>query len=450
MTTYRIPFYGHLYRFFSVLLFCFIPNSMLFFDWFDLWGWSVLNIPVFILLNVFPSVVKQGYPSFRMRMCSHGNELLIDYVISSAVSLVYQTFFIIAFSEQNNLTALLFSAGICILYETVLLLNGLISVFLTSLQLGIKYRVLLLIFLFVPVVRWFLLIKIIRIVTPEVNLEIYRHLRNLSRQGEKVCATKYPILFVHGVFFRDSQYFNYWGRIPEELIENGATVYYGNHQSALSIEDSGRELAERIREIVRSTNCGKLNIIAHSKGGLDCRYAISELGCDDYVATLTTVNTPHRGCHFAEYLLTKLPEKVTNGIADKYNSALKKLGDTNPDFLSAVSCLTAKYCDEFNKNIHDSTKVSYRSVGSKLNRATGGRFPLNFSYHLVKFFDNDNDGLVAETSFSFGEQYTYLTTKGKRGISHADVIDLNREDIKGFDVREFYVNMLSELRQQGF
>ena len=75
---------------------------------------------------------------------------------------------------------------------------------------------------------------------------------------------------------------------------------------------------------------------------------------------------------------------------------------------------------------------------------------MNFSYHLVKFFDNDNDGLVAETSFSFGEQYTYLTTKGKRGISHADVIDLNREDIKGFDVREFYVNMLSELRQQGF
>ena len=450
MKLYRTPFYGYVYRFFAIALLCFIPNNILFFDWFDLWWWYIFNIPVFFLLNIFPSVTKKGYPSFRLRMCSHGNELLIYYVVSSAVSVIYQTVFIIAFSEQNNLSALLFSAGICILYETLILLNALICVFFTSTQIGIKYRVLLLIFLFIPVIRWFLLIKMIKIVSAEVNLEIYRNLLNISRKEKKVCATKYPVLFVHGVFFRDSKYFNYWGRIPDELIKNGATVYYGNHQSALSIPDSGEELADRIKEIVRSSGCGKLNIIAHSKGGLDCRYAISQLGCDEYVATLTTVNTPHRGCQFAQYLLSELPEKVKNGIADKYNAALKKIGDANPDFLSAVSCLTADYCKTFNETVKDSPMVSYRSIGSKLNRATGGKFPLNFSYHLVKWFDGENDGLVAENSFAFGEKYTYLVTKGKRGISHADVIDLNRENIKNFDVREFYVGLLDELRQQGF
>ena len=31
---------------------------------------------------------------------------------------------------------------------------------------------------------------------------------------EKICKTKYPVLLVNGVFFRDSAYFNYWrGRV---------------------------------------------------------------------------------------------------------------------------------------------------------------------------------------------------------------------------------------------
>jgi len=82
-------------------------------------------------------------------------------------------------------------------------------------------------------------------------------------------------------------------------------------------------------------------------------------------------------------------------------------------------------------------------------RATGGKFPLNFSYHLVKYFSGENDGLVSEDSFSWGEKYTLLRASGKRGISHGDMIDLNRENISGFDVREFYVNLVKDLKQRG-
>ena len=63
--------------------------------------------------------------------------------------------------------------------------------------------------------------------------------------------------------------------------------------------------------------------------------------------------------------------------------------------------------------------------------------------------DGDNDGLVSESSFRFGENYTFLTAKGKRGISHGDMIDLNRENIDGFDVREFYVDLVNDLKQKG-
>ncbi len=42
-----------------------------------------------------------------------------------------------------------------------------------------------------------------------------------------------------------------------------------------------------------------------------------------------------------------------------------------------------------------------------------------------------------------------LTASGKRGILHGDMIDLNRENIPGFDVREFYAEWVSDLKERG-
>lgn len=38
----------------------------------------------------------------------------------------------------------------------------------------------------------------------------------------------------------------------------------------------------------------------------------------------------------------------------------------------------------------------------------------------------------------------------RRGISHGDMIDLNRENIPGFDVREWYVQLVQRLKRKGF
>ena len=71
------------------------------------------------------------------------------------------------------------------------------------------------------------------------------------------------------------------------------------------------------------------------------------------------------------------------------------------------------------------------------------------SYHFVKHFDGFNDGLVGEESFKWGSDYHFLTNRGLRGISHADMIDLNRENIDGFDIREFYVSVVQGLKERG-
>ncbi len=417
-----------------------IPNS------------SFLILPfvlLFLLINIIPSPLNFKFRKTRLRICAEGTDLLLSFLIAAAMSLagyIIAAFFLLPHAALS----FFISAAVTAAVLSVVFWNGIVRVYLTSVQLGIKIRVIGILCGLIPVAHLFVLKTIISTCRAEVEFENEKEQLNAQRRDRQICKTKYPLLLVHGVFFRDYKAVNYWGRIPKELERNGATVFYGNHQSALSVADSGSELAQRIKQIVSETGCEKVNIIAHSKGGLDCRYAVSHCGADAYTASLTTINTPHRGCRFADYLLEKIPEGVKNSIAKSYNAALRKAGDDNPDFLAAVNDLTYKNCAAINQTTADMPGIYYQSVGSKLNKATNGKFPLNFTYHIAKHFNGANDGLVSESSFRWGENYTFLTVPGKRGISHGDMVDLNRENIPGFDVREFYVQLVADLKNKGF
>lgn len=405
-------------------------------------------IPIFLLICTFAGVLTVQTAKFHLRVLNHGVTLLRLFVHSLIPSALFHTILLIILPQGEKITVL-WSVLYCTAFLFVLFWVGIICVYLTSLQLGIKQRVVGVICGMIPIANLIALSGIIKTVKKEVCFEAEKESLNVSRKDEKICATKYPLLMVHGVFFRDTRYFNYWGRVPAELISNGAAVYYGEHESAAPIEESAKELLLRIKQIVNETGCEKVNIIAHSKGGLDCRFAIENLGAAEYIASLATVNTPHRGCLFADDLLTKIPESIKNKVAGAYNASLRKFGDKNPDFIAAVTDLTAKSCAErFPENTLPEG-VFCQSIGSTLKVAGGGKFPLNFSYHLVKHYDGANDGLVSENSFKWGENHTHLTPPHLRGISHGDMIDLNRENIDGFDVREFYVKLVADLKSRG-
>jgi len=219
--------------------------------------------------------------------------------------------------------------------------------------------------------------------------------------------------------------------------------------TALPVKESARELTARIRLIVERSGCEKVNIIAHSKGGLDCRYALSEFGLAPYVASLTTVNTPHRGCLFADRLLQAVPQSVQNKVAKAYNVTLTALGDEAPDFLAAIEDLTAEACAKRNAQLTLPEGIYTQSIGSVMDHPSKGQFPFNLSYRYVKNYDGENDGLVGEASFAWGEKYTLLRCPGKRGIDHADIIDLTQNNIQDFDVRKFYVELVSDLKARG-
>ena len=408
---------------------------------------------IIVVSMLSPYQPVPGVMSTRLRILRNGLNMLYIFCLSFVVSLILS---IVMWTGNTTLPSLrqepllwVFNTLILALVLTLVFFAGMIRVYLSSEQLALKWRIIGIAVGFLPIVNLIMMFKIIGVVSKELDYENRRLIVNAQRKPEQLCKTRYPLLLVHGVFFRDFKYLNYWGRIPDALTENGATIYYGEHQSAASVADCGVELAKRIETIVKETGCEKLNVIAHSKGGLDTRYALSKCGADKYVASLTTINTPHRGCEFADYLLNKIPKKEQQLIAQKYNSTFKSLGDEHPDFLKAVNDLTHSACERFNEEIKDIPGILYKSVGSKLNRGTGGRFPLNMSYLLVKYFDGDNDGLVGKEAFPWGSDFTYLTVKGLRGISHGDMIDLNRENIPEFDVREFYINLVHDLKEAG-
>ena len=404
---------------------------------------------VALLVNVACGIGTYGrIPTVSLKICRHGVSCLTVFGVSALLSAAFHVRLGFLLLPDDSVRFII-SAAVCVVYLAAIFWNGIISVYLTSIQLGVRLRAVGVLCSLIPILNVIVLYVIIRRCAAEVRSETERYELDCSRQDQRLCATKYPILLVHGVFFRDFKYMSYWGRIPDALTVNGAEVYTGDHSSAASVADSAAELTERIKQIVEATGCEKLNVIAHSKGGLDMRCAIDG-GAAPYVASLTTVSTPHRGCVFAEVLLKKIPQKIKLRIERTYNKAAAKLGDKDPDFMAAVNDLTASRCTEFDREHPVPAGIYCQSIGSEQRGALAGTFPVDLTYHLVRHFSGRNDGLVSFDSFRFGENYTYVTPRRSRGITHMDMTDMTRRNVPDFDVREFYVDLVHDLKEKGF
>lgn len=440
-------------RLFNTFLLLLLANFLVVFgeNWLriPLWAtWAILIFLViwFIRFNIAPRRKRQ--PSKRLTALIGGYELFVTVGLASFAQLIISVlvFYHLTWEQLSVVVSLLVALPILFLVAA----NAFFRVLFTSQQLRVVWRVLLVLFWWFPLLNLYIFLRVCRIVKHEYCTEVSKLALDKARAENEVCKTKYPIILVHGVFFRDWQLVNYWGRIPGELIRNGADIHYGGQQSAAAVSQSAEELAATIRKVLEETGAEKVNLIAHSKGGLDSRYAISRLGLAPQVASLTTINTPHRGCVFAQSLLKSLPKAAVRFISKKYNSIFHTLGDPDPDFLAGVVDLTAAKCAQFNKDTPDMPGVVYQSVMSTMSRASSASLPLNFTYLLVKKYDKEhNDGLVSLSSAPWGNYLGTLTVPHRRGLSHGDMIDLMRENIPGFDVREFYVNLVKGLKERG-
>lgn len=414
---------------------------------------TILSVVVFAYLFIQVLPCYERGLSFRLQILFGGYELILSSIYALLVQIVGTIVRLVRqppdWSDPSVLQT--FLVGLLIAWFTLLLhyLNGFWRICICSAQLGMGLRILMFFFWWLMPVNLFLFVRWCTVVRRELYFEKHQYLLNLARVESAICQTRYPVVMIHGIFFRDWQFFNYWGRIPKALKINGAHIYYGCQQSSLSVADSAAELKAELLRILKESGADKVNIVAHSKGGLDSRYAISKLGMEDYVASLTTINTPHRGCKFVDRILNTFPDWIVRFAAARYNSIFRKLGDASPNFLAGIQDLTAASCARFNEEVPDSPKVYYQSSMSKMRSVHSAGFPLNLGYLLSKKQEGENDGLVSVSSARWGH-FLGILTAGRKGISHGDMIDLTHKNIKGFDVSEFYVQLLAGLKEKGF
>ncbi len=407
-----------------------------------------LLVPCIAAVNALPILAQHSPTDTRIRFLIYGNNGLKIFLVATMISIPYQVIFglhIIHLHTQLCMISLL----VCILTLAVSFYIAMAIIYCTSSQLGLKLRIWGICLGLIPIANIIALVMIIRKTEQEISYEADKELMNQRRHDQQICKTKYPILLVHGVFFRDFKYFGYWGRIPAQLRRNGASIYFGNQPSAASIAEFARILTDRIKQITAETGCEKVNIIAHSKGGLDCRYAMAFCGATPYVASLTTISTPHRGSTFADYMLTNVSPRNQHRFCSAYNKTLNKLGEPEADLMTAVRELTTDHCIALDKRMSQPEDVLCQSIGTKMNKPMRGRFPMNFTGVVMSYLTQDNDGLVGADSFQWGDHYTMLTSDSPIGISHCDITDINRTNLPDFDVREFYVQLVAELKDKG-
>lgn len=282
----------------------------------------------------------------------------------------------------------------------------------------------------------------------------------MGRRGEvetmdQSCATKYPIMLIHGIGYRDGDYRKYWGRIPSFLKEHGAVLYFGNQEPFGFIRENAVCLKEAAKFALVDSGAKKLNLIAHSKGGIEARYLISRLGMEDQIASLTTIATPHRGICTMDELKAR-SDGAYKALVHLFNTMLQADGGERNSSLSVYEQMTADYMRVFNQLVPDKEQIYYQSYAFDMKNPASHP-AMGVFYLLVKKHEGKNDGLVSVESAKWGNFRGVYTGPGAYGISHPGAVDYRRKAITGrqtggglLDITHLYWEIAEGLKVMGF
>lgn len=285
----------------------------------------------------------------------------------------------------------------------------------------------------------------------------------------------YPILMAHGMagWNQIGGFWNYYYQVPDDLRSQGETIILSQVAPFESSTVRGAQLATAIDDALRTTGACKVNIIAHSQGGIDARYAISTLRRGDRVASLVTVSTPHRGTAVADVALGLLPGfsyTIINAVLRVYEAIVgAPAGD--PGLRAQLQQLSSRQMATFNAQNPDDRRVAYYSVAGRSVSRLGadecrdGRWPnpgrsdildpLFGGVQLVftatsknPLVPDLNDGLVTVASARWG---TFL---GCAPADHLDeigqILHLGTDLISGFNHKDLYRRIAAQLHRDGF
>lgn len=265
---------------------------------------------------------------------------------------------------------------------------------------------------------------------------------------------KYPILLIHGMGFRDDGKIGYWGRIPKTLENNGYNVSYSKQDGNGSVVSNAMQIAEIFDDILKEYGTDKLNIIAHSKGGLEARYLASTMGFGDKIASITTLSTPHNGSTTVDNLM-KFPNSLIKFGCKVTDLIFKLKGDQKPDTYSAILSFTTANANRFNLENPNLDNIYYQSYAFVMSHSWSDMF-IWFPNLVVRHYDGENDGLLSPTSVKWGNFKGVIRSNSYRGISHCDEVDMRRMKLSKkqgdgiSDITELYLDIARDIEKMGF
>ncbi len=249
-----------------------------------------------------------------------------------------------------------------------------------------------------------------------------------SRRRRERARPLHPVVLAHGFLGFDEialigRRHHYFRRVPDQLTRLGIAVYRPKVAGSASIAARASALAAQVRALPDA----RVNLIAHSMGGLDARYAISKLGLGDRVTSLTTLGVPHRG--------TPLADLGTDVLARKLHlSVLRKIFD-----IEAFWDLTTAAMEAFNRDVPDVPGVAYGCVLARCRPPFMNPLLMpSYAYLSSRF--GDNDGVVPVSAQRWGAVLKEIEADHWAQIGWG----------LRFDARKLFRELMVELRTRGF
>lgn len=259
---------------------------------------------------------------------------------------------------------------------------------------------------------------------------------------------RHPVVLMHG--FGMMAGFGREGHLHREALhlrERGVRAFAPNITPYTPLAERTRQWQQRLTRILDATGAAKLNLIAHSTGGLDARHLISTKGWHAHVATLTTVSTPHRGASLAALVLA-LPGPLRRLLARLFERVgAAAHGGARPDVATALRELTPRHVTGvFDPATPDHPDVAYQSFAAAAGKEARVSISPFFAVQNRMIYQREgrNDGVVSVRSAR------RPPFRGVLDCDHGEQIGLRVLPGRPFRARAFYASLAEELADDGF
>ena len=268
---------------------------------------------------------------------------------------------------------------------------------------------------------------------------------------------KYPLVLGHGFLGFDAALgiIPYFWQIPEAVRQDGHTVFATEVSSFNSIAVRGEQLIDQIEEIRAITGKSKVNLLGHSMGGLDARYAAHVLGSTK-IASVTTMGTPHRGAPSADLAslvlqgdFTGITPALLNALAAVFGGFVTNNNLFLPqDATAALINLSTPFLNQWNQQFTNAPGVYYQSyTGNSVLAISLDPLDALMAVTSVLFLFEPNDGLVGVNSAKWGN-----IRNMSLNANHMDEVNqlMGSTGLFGLNAKGLYKDIARDLQQRGY